>query len=79
MAIGFDTPSKRQAEAMELNSPQNQMGDAVSVERAQQETYARLQQLGELICGQQFANLPSEHKQQLLMDFAYYKAVLDVL
>ena len=77
MAIGFNTPSKRQAEATENNnSPQPQQ---VSVSYLQHETISRLQQLGNMICSPQFSSLPPEQKELMLNDFAYFTNLANAL
>lgn len=77
MAIGFNTPSKRQAEAMEQKSPQ--MDNKIPVNALQAETYERVNQLGNIIMSPAFASLPPEQKQIMLIDFAYFKNVADTL
>jgi len=78
--IGFDTPSKAIAQE-ELNSkssnnsPLNDVGGMSTAVRI--ETCQRLEQLGGVICGSDFASLPPQQRQQLLMDFAYYSKVVD--
>ena len=78
--IGFDTPSKAKAQE-ELNNQSNGnnllndvsgMSTAVKIETCQ-----RLEQLGGVICGNDFASLPPQQRQQLLLDFTYYSKVVD--
>lgn len=76
MAIGFNTPSKIEAEAMEQNSPQMR---EIPTSQLKAETYERVNELSSMIMSPQFATLPAEQKQTILIDFAYYKQVADIL
>jgi hypothetical protein len=77
MAIGFDTLSKRQAEETEnKNSPQMAQMPSTAL---QAETYDRVNSLGDMILSPQFASLPVEQKQAMLVDFAYFKNVAESL
>ena len=78
MAIGFNNASKRQAEQMEKKAAKQTMGQ-MPVNALQAETYERVNQLGNLIMSPQFASLPPEQKQVMLIDFAYFKSVADTL
>jgi len=72
--VGFNTPSKRKAIAdagKQGNSPQNS--------QLQAESYERVNDLGAMIMSPQFASLPAEQKQAMLIDFAYYKNVAEAL
>jgi hypothetical protein len=83
MAIGFNTPSKRQAEDLETskgqNSPQMGIEQMMSVTPLKAETYDRANSLGSMILSPMFATLPPEQKQAMLIDFAYFKSVADNL
>ena len=79
MAIGFNTPSKRQAETQEKTLPNVNMEMGVNVERLKNETIGRLSQLGSLITSEVFTQYSPEQKAQILMDFAYYSKVADTL
>jgi hypothetical protein len=77
--VGFNTPSKKIAVAeaeKKGNSPQ--MG-GMPTSSLQAESYERVNDLGEFIMSPQFATLPAEQKQAMLIDFAYYKNVAEAL
>jgi hypothetical protein len=78
--IGFNTPSKRKTERSQKAVAKTQAvtlsGDENSIKL---ETISRLSQIGDLICGDKFQQLPQQHRQQMLMDFAYYSKVIDTL
>jgi len=77
--VGFNTPSKRKAIAEakdKVNSPQM---DGMPTSQLQADTYERVNELGQMIMSPQFATLPAEQKQAMLIDFAYYKQVADTL
>jgi len=77
--VGFNTPSKRKAIAdagKQGNSPQ--MGGMPN-SQLQAESYERVNDLGAMIMSPQFASLPAEQKQAMLIDFAYYKNVAEAL
>jgi len=77
MAIGFDTPSKRQADELEgQESPQQQTMAATAL---QAETYERLTQLNTIIMSDSFSSLSQEQKQMILIDFTYYKTVSETI
>lgn len=81
-AIGFDTPSKRKA-TEEMNNQQvsNQQESVVnaqvSKERLRAETIQKINQLGNVICSDEFQRYSLEQKQVILMDFAYFSKVAD--
>jgi len=74
-SIGFNTPSKKEAEAS-MTSTQN---SPLNTEVLKGETMSRLGQLGNAICHENFSSLPLEQKQAILVDFAYYSKVADSL
>jgi hypothetical protein len=81
--IGFDTPSKTQAQGemksqAGANSPRLE-APQVNVAKLKMETIIRLKQLGDAITSPQFQMYEQEQKQQILMDFAYYSKVADSL
>jgi len=84
--IGFDTPSKAQAQE-ELNaqgganSPQMgmPMGSPMSSEKLKMETMMRVEKLGSIITSPMFQAYGEEQKVQILMDFTYYSKVIDSL
>lgn len=79
--VGFETPSKKLAiaEVEGKNKPQQEGEKVISIDGVRNDTYERLQALGETIMSSEFANFPPEVKQIMLFDFAYYKNVADVL
>jgi len=86
--IGFDTPSKKKAmEGYKNNSEENQELDMQEIqmfvdsanEKTRLETYERLTNLGNVICSDDFQKYSQNHRQQILMDFAYYSKVFDML
>jgi hypothetical protein len=80
--IGFGTPSKEKAQE-ELNaqtdneSSEVQMNQQVGSERLAKETLERLSQLGDVICSDNFQSYPTQQRQQILLEFAYYSKVAD--
>ena len=74
--VGFDTPSKRKAVAVakKENSPHV---NGMPSNSLQAETYERVNALGDAIMNPQFASLPNEQKQAMLIDFAYFKQIAD--
>jgi hypothetical protein len=74
-SIGFNTPSKKEAEET-MNQTQS---SPLNVDAVKSQTMSRLGQLGNIICSNDFAGLPLEQKQAMLVDFAYYSKVADSL
>jgi len=80
MAIGFNTPSKRQAEELEgQNSPQPQQMGEMPTGHLQAQTIQKMQALGDMICSPNFATLPVAQKEMMLIDFAYFTNLANVL
>ena len=80
--IGFDTPSKKEAQkdlnnqSNNNNSPLAGLGRGDS-EKVKMETMQRLQTIGDAIISNEFQSYPPQQRQQLLMDFTYYSKVAD--
>jgi hypothetical protein len=74
--VGFNTPSKRLAEEQAKNSPQI---EAMPVSNLQAEAVMRFETLTDMILSPQFATLPQDQKEMMMVDFAFYKNVAEAL
>lgn len=81
MAIGFNTPSKRLAEAQEKENNAQKLPTSgvagMNLDKLKAETIERINQLGSVICSDNFQKYPPQQRQQILLDFAYYSKVAD--
>ncbi len=77
--IGFENKTKREAGANESavgNSSQEAVGQAQAGIALKMETIARYEQLGGLICSDDFAKMAVTEKINVVRDFSYYSQVL---
>jgi hypothetical protein len=80
--VGFDTPSKRKATEEMSNQQENNQQESlvnakVNNERLKAETIQRINQLGSIICSDEFQTYAPQQRQVILMDFAYFSKVAD--
>ena len=80
MAIGFDTPSKAKNEAIDAQKQKSPLGTSqAEIDVIKAQTVQRLNSIGNLIIGENFARLSVEQKAKILSDFAYYSKIIDTL